>query len=54
MSSASLFVSSEAERGINEKEIQGHQRHRIYKYAQSWKGQIFNCCVRPNIKEWNL
>jgi len=45
MSSASLFASSEAERSINEKEIQGHQRQRMYKYAQSWKGQnpqLFN------------
>lgn len=42
MSSVGLFASSEAQRSINEKEIQGHQRHRMYKYAQS-KGQILRC-----------
>lgn len=42
MSSVALFASSEAQRSINEKEIQGHQTHRMYKYAQS-KGQILRC-----------
>lgn len=42
MSSVALFASSEAQRSLNEKEIQGHQRHRMYKYAQS-KGQILRC-----------
>lgn len=42
MSSVAFFASSEAQRSINEKEIQGHQRHRMYKYPQS-TGQILRC-----------